>query len=204
MVRIIKWLAVAALCSVAFPGLAMASDICPRALPGSDVLPPPDLFSSGGMLNVKLEYRTTLDAAGRTLFCFQTPDGLESPTLHVNPGDTINIELTNKLPPVLSGPGYSVSNKRNRCGDSLMLMSSVNMHFHGLNVSPQCHGDENIHTIVNSGQTFSYKLRIPADEPPGLYWYHPHVHGIASMQVQGGGTGAIVVEGIENIQPAVA
>src|SRR5205814_4218533 len=37
-----------------------------------------------------------------------------------------------------------------------------------------------------------------------LYWYHPHVHGISSVNVQGGASGAIVVEGIENIQPAVA
>jgi FtsP/CotA-like multicopper oxidase with cupredoxin domain len=42
------------------------------------------------------------------------------------------------------------------------------------------------------------------DEPPGLYWYHPHVHGISSAALQGGSTGAIEVEGIANIQPAVA
>jgi len=155
-------------------------------------------------LNVNLDYRTALDDAGRTLLCFQTPDGVESPTLHVNPGDTINIELTNKLPPVAYGPGEVVSNKRNRCGAALMLASSVNMHFHGMNVSPRCHSDEDIHTLVNSGQTFSYKIKVPADEPPGLYWYHPHVHGIASAAVQGGATGVIVVEGIENLQPAVA
>jgi FtsP/CotA-like multicopper oxidase with cupredoxin domain len=105
---------------------------------------------------------------------------------------------------VLSGPGEVVSNKRNRCGDTVMLPSSVNMHFHGLNVSPKCYSDETIHTLVNSGQTFSYKIKVPADEPPGLYWYHPHVHGIASAAVQGGATGAIVVDGIENLQPAVA
>src|ERR1051325_914453 len=204
MVRIIKWLAVAALCSVAFPGLAMASDICPRALPGSDVLPPPDLFSSGGMLNVKLEYRTTIDQAGRTLFCFQTPDGLESPTLHVNPGDTINIMLTNTVPPVHGGPTETHSGSAKQCGAAAMTLSSVNMHFHGTNTSPKCHGDEVIHTLVNSGETFTYTLKIPKDEPPGLYWYHPHVHAISSAAVTGGASGVIVVEGIEKIQPAVA
>jgi FtsP/CotA-like multicopper oxidase with cupredoxin domain len=85
-----------------------------------------------------------------------------------------------------------------------MTITSINMHFHGLNVPPQCHGDEVIHTMVNSGQTFTYDIKIPKDEPPGLYWYHPHIHGLASATVQGGATGAIVVEGIENIQPAVA
>lgn len=40
-------------------------------------------------------------------------------------------------------------------------------------------------------------------EPPGLYWYHPHIHGVAEAAVQGGASGAIVVDGIESIQPAV-
>src|SRR6185312_10889698 len=63
---------------------------------------------------------------------------------------------------------------------------------------------ETIRTLVNSGETFDYNLHIPPDEPPGLYWYHPHIHGISSIAVQGGSTGVIEVEGIQNIQPAVA
>ena len=81
---------------------------------------------------------------------------------------------------------------------------SVNMHFHGTNTSPVCHQDEVIHTLINSGETFTYDVKFPNDEPPGLYWYHPHVHGIANAAVQGGASGAIVVEGLEKVQPAVA
>lgn len=188
------------------PGLAMADDggACPRPAAGSEVLPPPDIFSSNGVLNVALDYQTAVDFAGRTLFCFTTSDGQESPTLHVNPGDTVIVALTNKLAAPGSAPSEIVSSGKNVCGDRRMTITSTNMHFHGLNVSPRCHGDETIHTLVNSGQTFTYKIRIPKNEPPGLYWYHPHVHGIASPSVQGGATGAIIVEGIENIQPAVA
>jgi FtsP/CotA-like multicopper oxidase with cupredoxin domain len=189
------------------PTIAMAADTgaCPRPDSGTEVLPPPDLTSSHGALNVALEYHTAVDFADRTLFCFTTADGRESPTLHVNPGDTVTIALTNQLK---SSPGAlpteRVSNAQNVCGDSKMKPTSANMHFHGLNVSPKCHGDEVIRTLINSGQTFTYKIKIPKDEPPGLYWYHPHVHFIASPAVQGGATGAIIVEGIENIQPAVA
>src|SRR6185437_670221 len=85
-----------------------------------------------------------------------------------------------------------------------MMTTSVNMHFHGTNTSPKCHSDETIRTLVNPGDTFKYSLHIPKDEPPGMYWYHPHVHGISSAAVQGGATGAIEVEGIANVQPAVA
>jgi FtsP/CotA-like multicopper oxidase with cupredoxin domain len=42
------------------------------------------------------------------------------------------------------------------------------------------------------------------NEPPGLYWYHPHIHGIAEPAVQGGTAGAIIVDGLENVDPAVA
>ena len=51
---------------------------------------------------------------------------------------------------------------------------------------------------------FEYRFRIPADEAPGLYWYHPHVHGFTSPQVLGGASGAIVVEGIERANMQLA
>lgn len=178
--------------------------VCPRPAVGSEVLPPPDLFSNGGVLNVALNYFTSVDDVGRTLFCFVTPDGMESPTLHAWPGDTINIHVTNQVSKAPLGAAERASNDVMVCGSANMTLTSVNMHFHGLNVSPKCHGDEVIHTMINSGESFDYKLRIPANEPPGLYWYHPHIHGTSSQNVQGGATGLIEVEGIANIQPAVA
>jgi len=201
MIRIMA-AAAALLCGLLLPGVASAAKICPRYAAGSEVKPPPDLYSKHGVLHVALNYWTTVDDAGRTLFCYETADGLESPTLHVNPGDLVQIDLTNMLPP---GPNAHLSgNAASACRDQTMTDTSINMHFHGLNISPKCHSDETIHTLVNSGETFTYKLRIPANEPPGLYWYHPHVHEIASAAVQAGATGVIIVEGIENIQPAVA
>ncbi len=193
------------LCAL-LPGRVLAQDggVCPRAGEGSEVTPPPDIYSVNGQINIQFNYYTSVDNAGRTLFCFVTPDGVESPTLHVNPGDTIKIALTNMVPATPGAPSETVSNDADTCGDPVMTATSVNMHFHGTNTAPVCHSDEVIHTLVNSGETFSYTLHIPKDEPPGLYWYHPHVHGIASMVVQGGATGAIEVEGIANIQPAVA
>ena len=191
------------LLALAFPNIASAAGVCARYTAGSEVAPPPDLYSKNGTLRVALNYWTTVDDAGRTLFCYQTPDGLESPTLHAQPGDTVVIDLTNMLPPV-AGMSEVRANNPKVCGNKKMTFTSVNMHFHGLNISPKCHSDETIRTLVNSGQTFTYKLKIPANEPPGLYWYHPHVHEIASPAVQGGATGVIVVEGIENLQPAVA
>jgi FtsP/CotA-like multicopper oxidase with cupredoxin domain len=177
---------------------------CPRPVAGSVVAQPPDLYSVHGLLSVVFDYFTTVDRAGRTLFCFVTPSGMESPTLHINPGDTLEIKLTNMVPaPPASAPSEVVSSAADRCGALTMTIASVNIHFHGTNTPPTCHADEVIHTLVNSGQTFTYRLKIPRNEPPGLYWYHPHVHGLSEAAVQGGASGVIEVEGIANIQPAL-
>ena len=61
---------------------------CPRFPAGSVVPEPPDLFSSNGVLNVALTYETTVAANGNQLFCYMQTNGTQSPTLHVNPGDT--------------------------------------------------------------------------------------------------------------------
>lgn len=178
---------------------------CPRPAAGSLVMPPPDLHSRNGVLNVTFNYLTTVDADNRTLFCFETPNGLEGPTLRINPGDTLNIAVTNQVPPPPPGsPTEVLTNPAAQCLDDVVTVSSLNMHFHGTNTSPACHGDQVIHTVINSGETYSYSVAFPSDEPPGLYWYHPHIHGLAEAAVQGGGTGVIVVEGIQNLQPAVA
>jgi FtsP/CotA-like multicopper oxidase with cupredoxin domain len=85
-----------------------------------------------------------------------------------------------------------------------MTGGSMNIHYHGTNTSPACHEDNVVKTLINSGHTFQYSVHFPTNEPPGLYWYHPHVHGLAELAVQGGGEGALVVDGISNVQPAVA
>jgi FtsP/CotA-like multicopper oxidase with cupredoxin domain len=178
---------------------------CPRFSAGSVVRNPPAVYSQGGSLTVNLSYNTTTDAAGRPLYCFTTPNGEESPTLHVHPGDHLIVNVKNNVPKAAPASMMQMStNAALVCGATMMDASSVNIHYHGTNVSPTCHSDEVIHTLINSGQTFTYNIAFPTDEPPGLYWYHPHVHGIAEVAVQGGASGAIIVEGIENLQPTVA
>jgi FtsP/CotA-like multicopper oxidase with cupredoxin domain len=122
----------------------------------------------------------------------------------VRPGDHLIVNVKNNLPTPAPASAMQMStNASTVCGAATMDASSVNIHYHGTNVSPTCHQDEVIHTLINSGEIFTYNIAFPTDEPPGLYWYHPHVHGIAETAVQGGASGAIIVDGIENFQPAV-
>ncbi|HLJ13997.1 MAG TPA: multicopper oxidase domain-containing protein, partial [Bryobacteraceae bacterium] len=64
---------------------------------------------------------------------------------------------------------------------------------------------DTLHTLIQpSDPAFEYHIGIPADEPPGLYWYHPHPHGFSEAQVLGGASGALIVEGMEREKPQVA
>ena len=173
---------------------------CPRPGEGEQVTNPPALYSQNGVLTVAFSFQTRVDAAGRKLFCFTTPSGLENPTLHVLPGDTLYVTITNNTPQSLLKPMVL----KRPCNEPFMYLSSVNLHYHGTNVSPHCGSDEVIQTVINSGNRFTYTLKFPADEPPGLYWYHPHVHGVADLAVTGGATGALVVDGIESFFPSLA
>jgi FtsP/CotA-like multicopper oxidase with cupredoxin domain len=182
------------------PPVEPVSNPCPRPAAGSAVLNPPALFSSNGILSVDFSYQTTVDSAGRTLYCFMTPNGLENPTLHLTPGDRLIITVTNNTPAGLNPMELKTPN----CGAKAMDSASMNIHYHGTNTSPVCGQDEVIKTVINSGQTFQYNVAFPANEPPGLYWYHPHIHGIAEAAVLGGASGAIVIDGINHAQPGVA
>jgi len=74
-----------------------------------------------------------------------------------------------------------------------------------LTIPALCHQDDVLKTSVQpEDKPFQYRFRIPANEPPGLYWYHPHIHGFSTPQVLGGASGALIVEGIERANKAVA
>jgi len=208
----------APLCVLAQGSVPPVPNACQRFAAGSVVQNPPALFSQNGVLNVQFSYQSVTDSVGRQLFCFMTPDGLENPTLHLKAGDTLNITVTNNTPFNDVVETFDEAFNPPNCGDAVfekqppatdaqgfaMSGGSMNIHYHGTNTTPQCHGDNVVKTLINPGTTFQYSVQFPTDEPPGLYWYHPHVHGLAELALLGGAVGALVVDGIENVQPAVS
>src|SRR5271154_1658031 len=122
---------------------------CPRFSAGSVVTNPPDVYSQDGSLTVNLSYNTITDAQGRQLYCFTTSSGTESPTLHVNPGDHLIVNVKNNLPKAAPATSMQMStNAALVCGAATMDASSANIHYHGTNVSPTCHSDEVAPRIV--------------------------------------------------------
>jgi FtsP/CotA-like multicopper oxidase with cupredoxin domain len=179
-----------------------ADQTCPRFAEGSAVQDPPSLYSENGRLELTLNFRSSVDAHGLQRYCYANERGLQSPTLHVRPNDRLVIHLHNDLVPTPGSP--QPRSPGDPCNGGPMSPDFTNLHFHGLSVPPTCHSDEVLKTLVGPGQTFDYELQIPSSQPPGLYWYHPHVHGYGEAQVQGGASGALVVDGIESANPALA
>jgi suppressor of ftsI len=73
----------------------------------------------------------------------------------------------------------------------------TNLHFHGLHVSPESPQDDTISMMTMPGESIQYRVDIPLDQPPGLYWYHTHPHGESYRQALDGMSGAVVIDGIE-------
>jgi FtsP/CotA-like multicopper oxidase with cupredoxin domain len=187
-------------------------DACPRPSPGSAVTDPADLRSRNGVLKVELTAHNSKQSDGSTRYCFLDDNGAESPTLRVNPGDLVILTLKNDFtvltPAAAAGHPHAhgdAGKNSNSCTSELMTRESTNLHFHGLTIPPVCHQDDVLHTSIQPGDApFEYRFRIPENEPPGLYWYHPHIHGFTKEQVLGGASGAVIVEGIERADKAVA
>ena len=146
---------------------------------GAALTRPAELHSAGGSLALELEARRgPMLLAGRRATALGYNGASPGPTLRLRAGDVLGIRLLNRL------------------------AQPTNLHVHGLHVSPQGAGD-NVFVTVDPGGSFDYEYRLPADHPPGVYWYHPHLHGLVAEQIFGGLFGAIVVEDTEPIAAAI-
>ncbi|WP_199711355.1 multicopper oxidase family protein [Tessaracoccus antarcticus] len=118
--------------------------------------------------------RTEVEVAGIKAHMLTYNGSVPGPTWLLRAGDRLEIRLVNNL------------------------VEPTNLHTHGLAVSPEGNGDNPFLTI-GGGESFDYRMELPEDHPAGVFWYHPHHHGMVADQVFGGLYGAIVVEGDDEI-----
>ena len=112
-----------------------------------------------------------------------------------NPVTALRIRLINDLPP-----------NPDPVPIDMMLphhFNTTNFHFHGLHISPEGVSD-NIFRSMEPGQSYDIETTIPGDHPRGTYWYHPHHHGSADVQITGGMAGPLIVEGDFDDIPEIA
>jgi FtsP/CotA-like multicopper oxidase with cupredoxin domain len=140
---------------------------------------PPAMTSRAGVLRVSLAPAlTTVTVAGRQVQLMAYNGSYVPPTLRVHPGDTIRVRFPNGL------------------------LQPTNLHVHGLAVSPLGNSD-NPFLHVAPGDTQEYEIRVPVDHAPGMFWYHPHPHGLSDAQTRNGMSGALIVEGLLDSFPAL-
>jgi FtsP/CotA-like multicopper oxidase with cupredoxin domain len=133
---------------------------------------PPEIKSSNGVLETTLTTGMAKVKIGDREVVSTVYNGLYlPPTLRVRPGDKLRLKLRNELD------------------------QETNLHYHGLEVSPSGRSD-NIFLHVGTGESFNYEVDIPRKHGEGLYWYHPHAHGLTEAQVSGGMSGGLIIEGI--------
>ena len=148
---------------------------------------PPEVRSADGELDARLTLAYSKQPIASCETNLRLYDGrLTGPTLEVIPGDTLNVDVVNNLPPDPPPPSDDINKPHG--------FNRTNLHTHGLHVSPAGNAD-NVLLEVQPGRRFQNEIKIPRDHPAGTFWYHPHVHGSTAMQVGSGLAGALIVRG---------
>lgn len=135
--------------------------------------------------------------------------------LKLQKGDTLKIRLVNQLPLITD------SKHASEPGHTYLALNPTNIHTHGMFVSPhrpskkdptygdnifvltfnsangKVKPDSHIHTDVRYDFT-DYSIKIPKSHPSGLFWFHPHAHGISGNQLSAGMSGIITVGEVQD------
>ena len=133
--------------------------------------------------------------------------------LELHAGDVLKIRLVNQLPAL--DPDKVKHGKEPGLGN--LYRNPTNLHTHGLIVEPRTptandptFGDYVFLQVYNSSNgsptaqtthqhglnvmdVVDYRIEIPKNHPSGIYWFHPHIHGISLNQVASGLAGIITI-----------
>ena len=133
--------------------------------------------------------------------------------LALSQGDTLKIRLVNKLPIITAGKLKHVTEP----GQANLFLNPTNLHTHGLltparaaTLRDPTFGDFVFVSVYNSANgipvpqtthqhgpivmdSVDYKIPIPRNHPTGLFWFHPHIHGLSLNQVTQGMAGIITI-----------
>jgi L-ascorbate oxidase len=132
--------------------------------------------------------------------------------LQLYAGDHLRMRLVNRLPAVPADAIYAHGSDAMMNG--MLAANPVNIHTHGLIVEPRkadtkdpTYGDYSfvlgypagkLPPMVMPGHTatdrpIQYDIYIPPRHPSGIYWFHPHVHGLSINQLSEGLSGVITI-----------
>ena len=187
---------------------------------------PLTLESKDGVLEVRLRARqgqAALDTVATPVQNFllfdyelirgEASDGKRSggnlypaPTLQVFPGERLIVHFENGLTGLTIrdyfSPQYTPKGQSVPIYPEQMTSSPINLHTHGLHVSPKGNAD-NVLLHIPSGMSNTYTYDVPRNMPQGAYWYHSHLHGLTSAQVYEGLVGMLAIGRMDGNLPVV-
>ena len=129
--------------------------------------------------------------------------------LQLQPGDHLKIRFINQLPPAPPDAEHA----QGPMGE-MLKDNPTNLHTHGLIVEPRratlvdpTYGDYiyvlsypkgklpnmQMPGLDYTDQPLDYDIYVPANHPSGLFWIHPHAHGLALNQISEGMAGIITI-----------
>ena len=132
--------------------------------------------------------------------------------LQLWPGDHLKIRLINQLPP--APPDAEHAYDSDPMSEEMLQPNPTNLHTHGMIVEPRkadktdpTYGDfiyvlgyrggtkpKMAHPgLVYTDKPINYDIYIPKNHPSGLFWFHPHVHGLSLNQISEGMSGLITI-----------
>ncbi|MGD9544237.1 MAG: multicopper oxidase domain-containing protein [Methylocystis sp.] len=135
------------------------------------------------------------------------PAALMPPVIAAARGRTLTIDFFTKLPEETNlhthglsitprGVGFGESGSRPLYGDCIL----VNGEARNAPPSPNelakvdpCKPQTEAPASVKEAQPVRYRDVIPPHHPSGLFWFHPHVHGVAEKQVLAGLSGLLTI-----------
>lgn len=121
---------------------------------------------TGTTFNLNLQTGTHQFLTGITTQTMGANGNVLGPTLIVNKGDAVTMNVTNSL------------------------ADTSTIHWHGLHVAPEDDGGP--HTTIPPGTTWSPSFTIM--DRAATYWYHPHLHHKTNKHVSKGIAGFILVK----------
>ncbi len=173
----------------------------------------PKGLTLGGLAPTAWVYEVCLrkDAAGDSCPAdSRTSNPYGGVRLALQPGDHLRIRFINQLPPAPPDAEHVFDGPMG----AMLAANPTNLHTHGLIVEPRrattddpTYGDfiyvlgypqGKLPSMQDPGldytdQPINYDIYVPKNHPSGLFWFHPHTHGLALNQVSEGMAGIITV-----------
>ncbi len=125
----------------------------------------PDTLS-GKTFNLSAQKGTKVFFTGFNTNTFGYNGAFLGPTLFMNKGDIVTLNVTNNLP-----------------------VDITSVHWHGFHIPAKEDGSP--HQPIAVGKTWSPSFKIRNNA--GTYWYHPHIHPKTEIQIMKGLAGIIII-----------